>query len=318
MAVHNLGYRPWRGQRAAGWQRWMVIAATGIRRAWQSTWLRRMVFVAWLPALWFAMGFFVWEQSLIDPQWRRGLETFVLQLPQDGSFSELLTEAISDDPEQARHTVWSGMLLSFFRYPQGVLMVLVVGIIAPPLISQDVRSRAFLLYFSRPTTRAEYVFGKSATLWFYLAMIATAPALSLYALGILLSPEISVVAATWDLPLRILASSTVLMIPTAALALCISSWTEESRYAAFGWFTACTLGWFTYGMMSSVEASQGVADPGARWAALSLYHALGAVQSWIFGFTDFDEAKTEAFVLVVLTVVSLTLLSRRVNAPMRR
>ena len=65
--------------------------------------------------------------------------------------------------------MWSWLLYTFLRYPQGGIMVLMVGIIAPPLISQDVRSRAFLLYFSRPLARWQYALGKLATVWFYLA-----------------------------------------------------------------------------------------------------------------------------------------------------
>lgn len=317
MAMHDLGYRGWSGRRAGPGRRWMVIARTGVRRAWQSKWLRRMIFFAWLPALWFGVGFFVWEQSTVDPRWSEGLALFLVEMPSTGPLADIRDAATIDDPHEARHAVWSSLLQSFFRYPQGVLMVLVVGIIAPPLISQDFRSRAFLLYFSRPTTRAEYVLGKSGAVWFYLAMIATAPALALYLLGILLSPNFGVIAATWDLPLRVLAASAVLMIPTAALALCISSLTEETRYAGFGWFTLWTMGWFTYGIMTTVEAANGAADPGARWTYLSLYHTLGQVQTWIFGFADFSEVRTAAGVLIVVTVLSLGILMVRVAAPMR-
>lgn len=55
-------------------------------------------------------------------------------------------------------------------------MVMVIGLIAPPMISQDVRSRAFLLYFSRPLTRGEYLLGKLASVWVYLSLISTLPA----------------------------------------------------------------------------------------------------------------------------------------------
>ena len=82
--------------------------------------------------------------------------------------------------------IWSLLLMAFFRYPQGLLMVLLVGMIAPSLISLDLRSRAFLLYFSRPITPLEYVFGKALVIWTYLAAVTTLPALVLYVLGVLL------------------------------------------------------------------------------------------------------------------------------------
>ena len=54
MPIHNLGYREWQGELDASSTRWMVVAEVGIRRAWQSAWLRRMMFFAWVPAV--AMG----------------------------------------------------------------------------------------------------------------------------------------------------------------------------------------------------------------------------------------------------------------------
>ena len=241
-----------------------------------------------------------------------------------GSSDELQTAVMrgndTDNPAAARHSMWAWLLQSFFRYPQSVVMVIVVGLIAPPLISQDIRSRAFLLYFSRPLTRLDYIIGKFVTVWFYLVLISTLPALALYLLGILLSPNVAVVTATWDLPLRVLGASAVLTIPTAALALFLSSMTQESRYAGFAWFAIWVLGWVTHGIMSAAEAARSSRTGGeilGRWSNLSLYHTLGQVQSWVFGFTEFKDVVLPTLILVVITVVCLILLFRRVAVPMR-
>jgi ABC-type transport system involved in multi-copper enzyme maturation permease subunit len=320
MTVHDLGYRGWSGELTSPWIRSVVIARTGVQRVWQSRWLRRMVFFAWLPAMWFGMGFFIWEQSLLYPEWREGLEPFLLEgLEESNPVVRVLRET-AEEPASARHAVWAWLLQSFFRYPQGVLMMLVVGLIAPSLISQDIRSRAFLLYFSRPLTRREYIAGKFATVVTYLVAISTVPALCLYVLGILLSPQLEVVRATWDLPLRILAASAVLTIPTASLALCLSSATQESRYAGFAWFAIWILGWFTYGVMRSLAIAEGrdaLTKPVRGWDHLSLYHTLGQVETWVFGFTPLSEIWTSAIILCAITVVSLVVLFRNVAAPMR-
>jgi ABC-2 type transport system permease protein len=318
MPIHDLGYRTWNERLASPWTRWVVIARAGIRRAWQSSWLKRMMFFACLPAIWFGAGFFFWEHSLMDRDLQRELSVFMMG--EEGVFQELRTGMNMTDDVAARHLVWSWLLYTFLRHPQGVLMVLMVGIIAPPLISQDVRSRAFLLYFSRPIARWQYALGKLATVWFYLLMISAAPAMFLYLLGVLLSPNFQVVFDTWDLPVRILAASAVLMIPTASLALCMSSMTQESRYAAFGWFAAWILGAVTYFMMAVVEFGPRRVDTEvftAKWAPVSPYHALGQVQAWIFGIADYDHSKWAAAMLIVLTVVSTLILFRRISAPLR-
>lgn len=327
--VHRLGYRGWAGQLESGWMRWTVISSVGIRRAWQSRWLRRMLFFAWLPAVWFGVGFFLWEQAALYPEWRQTLTPFLQGMPPTVEFNQIRESVRTGDLESSRHTVWAWLLQTLFRNPQGVLMVMVVGLIAPPLISQDIRSRAFLLYFSRPLTRGEYLLGKLATLWAYLSVISTMPALALYVLGVLLSPNLSVVSATWDIPFRIVAASVVLMLPTSVLALCFSSLTQESRYAGFAWFAVWILGWFTYGAGVSAEAmnSQQEAIRSGRpiqmvleqssWTHVSLYHTLGRVQSWLFGFASFRDVLVSTVILIAVTIVALAILLRRISAPMR-
>jgi len=288
-----------------------------------------MLFFAWLPALWFGMGFFLWEQAALYPEWRQTLRPFLQSMPETPEFEGIRESVRTGNLEASRHAVWAWLLQTFFRYPQGVLMVMVVGLIFPPLISQDIRSRAFLLYFSRPLTRTEYLVGKLASLWAYLSMVSVAPALALYALGVLLSPNLSVIGATWDLPLRIIAASGVLILPTTVLALCLSSLTQESRYAGFAWFAVWILGWFTYGAATTADAfnSQQYAAFDGRgkmvileesaWTHLSLYHTLGRVQRWVFGFADFGDVRVSTLILISVTAVSLAILYRRISAPMR-
>ncbi len=108
-------------------------------------------------------------------------------------------------------------------------MVMLVGLIAPGQIAKDVQSKAFLLYFSRPLSRIEYISGKFLVLGGYLFLISAVPALTLYVLAILLSPpEMAVIGSTWDLPFRILLASVVLILPTVALALAFSSMTSKA------------------------------------------------------------------------------------------
>ncbi|WP_373650625.1 ABC transporter permease [Schlesneria sp. DSM 10557] len=331
--VHHLGYRGWSGVRTSGWSRWMVISQVGVQRAWQSQWLKRMLFFAWLPAVWFGFGFFLWEQATQYPEWQQLLRQLLRNFPPSPPIDVIQEAVRSDDLTESRHLFWAGLLQMFFRYPQAVLMVLVVGLISPPLISQDIRSRAFLLYFSRPLTRSEYVLGKMGSLWTFLCLISGVPALVLYFIGVMLSPSISVVLTTWDLPLRIIGATLVLILPTSALALCISSLTKESRYAGFAWFAVWILGWFTYGAVTSAEgfnAQQAarhqqfpfpeaeVAVPSeSAWTHLSLYHTLGRVQSWVFGFDQFEDVVASIAILVLLTSISLGVTYYRISAPMR-
>jgi len=318
MPIHDLGYRGWQGRLIPQVGRFWVIAHTGVRLAWRTAWLRRLLLFSWLPAVYVGALFLAYEQLLAP-----------------GSVGEAFIPWIREIPlSNNRHQVWSCLLWVFFRYPQIILMVLIVGQVAPPLVSQDVRTKAFLLYFSRPLARFEYVLGKLAVVWFYMAMVSTVPALALYVLGVLLSPDIGTVLSTWDLPLRILGASAVLMVPTAAVALALSSLTTETRYATFGWFALCILSTATYGVLRGFLPLSADLQ---RWSLLSLHHTLGTVEYWAFGLKHelaghvvplashigFLPAPSQMHVwpaaveLIVITLVALAILFRRVSSPMR-
>jgi len=315
--IHDLGYQTWEGRLVPEAGRWWVITQTGMRLAWRTRWVRRLMLVAWMPAIYLGAGFFAFEQMVAHPEIGRGIVGPLYAW--SWQTGESAREMFLGNPSLARHDVWARLLLMFFRYPQGTLIVLLVGLIAPPLIAQDVRSRAFTLYFSRPLTRIEYIFGKLATLWAYVLLITTIPALLSYLLGVLLSPELNVVAHTWDLPLKIVAASAVLVIPTTTLALAISSLTTETRYASFAWFAVWAVGWVTYIVLSLTALDSG-RTLDRKWTLVSLYHTLGIVQEWVFGLgpsPDFDQILPWAALLAAITVVSLVVLFRRVSAPMR-
>ena len=323
MPIHNLGYREWQGELDASSTRWMVVAEVGIRRAWQSAWLRRMMFFAWVPAV--AMGFliFIYEQSA-----KQGGEL------QDFVSAGAMAMATAEDPEQIfrriqterlltgmrpsageeRHILWSSLLLVLFRRSQPFLLIPIVAVLAPPMISQDFRSRAFLLYFSRPLTRVQYILGKAVTVGLYLLFVTMFPALLLYVVGVLLSPDISVLYETWDLPLRVIMASLMIVIPSTLLALTLSSLTTESRYASFAWFAIWIFGHLTYMVIRNV------ASPGdsSMVQSLSLYETFNDLSSWILdpklGVTQVD---TRFILLGVMTAICVAVLYRRVSAPMQ-
>ncbi|MCA9108071.1 MAG: ABC transporter permease subunit, partial [Planctomycetales bacterium] len=132
--------------------------------------------------------------------------------------------------------IWGHLIASFLSYPQALAGMLLIGLIAPALISRDLRTRAYLIYFSKPIGVREYLAGKYLTLIVYVGAITLLPALALFLFGVGLSPDLGVLWDTWDLPIRTMLASLVFMIPTATIALMFSSLTHESRYAAIGWF----------------------------------------------------------------------------------
>lgn len=321
MPIHNLGYREWSGSLSSADSRWTVIAWIGIRRAWQSMWLRRIVFFAWVPGVLMAMLIYLFEQAAsegrADAFMYNGLVQMFLGRGDRSAIRESIaaSSGAAQDLFEYRHQFWCSLLQVLYQRSQAVMLIPVVGITAPPLISQDIRSRAFLLYFSRPITRSQYICGKAATVACYVLVISMLPGMLLYLTGVLLSPDISIVADTWDIPLRVLAASATMVIPTTCLGLMLSSLTTETRFASFAWFAVWIFGLFAH-MVTSSFVNTGGQSP---MEMLSLFHVIADVQGWLLDVNDGSNIDIIAplAVLFAVTIVSLTILFKRVSAPLK-
>lgn len=319
MPIHDLGYRPWNEPKTSAWSRWRVMAEVGIRQSWSILSVRRSVIVSLSPLLIGLLALFLIEQAMVEPELRLQLAGMLRNMPDAG---QAIGELMKGE-DGSRHAMWSYALLWLLRYPQGLATLILVSIIGPPLISRDIRSRAFLLYFSRPIGQLQYVFGKAAVLMAYLLLISVIPLWFVYGAGLLLSPSPAVTLDTWDLPIRVAIAGAVLILPACSLMLCLSSLTTESRNAGFAWYVIWVLGVIGYSSLSSVDAAAHAGGDfvnyHSNWTLLSLYHMIARVQAWILGTESWNgpQVMSSAGVLLAVTVGSLLILFRRVSAPMR-
>ncbi len=282
MPLHDVGYRPWCGERRGPLSAILVIAATGIRLAWSSRWLRRAVFFAWSPAILFAGSFFAFEQAVDEGRLgaMRTSARMGRNLDGIGVLGAVIADALGDtvDPAErhggpeaevyrTRRAVWSRLLLLFMRAPQAILLAIVVGLVAPTLVSRDLRARAWLIYFTRPVGKFEYVAGKLLILALLVAAITMLPGIVLWGMGVAVSPSVWVALATWDLPLRIVAASVALAVPTVLLALAFSSLTAESRIASFAWFATWIACWVAHTSLATADL---IARPGGGDLAVAV------------------------------------------------
>ncbi len=82
MPIHDVGYRRWERAVGSPFLRWTVIAGAGMRLVWKNHWLRRMLFLAWLPAAGLGIAIFVYEQSFERRELREAVPVLLGQLPQ--------------------------------------------------------------------------------------------------------------------------------------------------------------------------------------------------------------------------------------------
>ena len=320
MPLHDVGYRPWQGERLGSGSAIGVIALTGIKLAWTSRWLRRMVFFAWSPALVFAMSFFAFEQAIDEGRLAnmRDAARAGRNLDGVGMLGTVLADTLGrtpghaagtravrreggppEDPKvdvaETRRVVWSRLLLAFMRVPQALLLAGVIGLVAPSLVSRDLRAKAWLVYFTRPVGRVEYILGKAAILGVLVAAITVLPALALWLMGVLVSPSVWVAVDTWDLPLKAVAASVVLAVPTVLLALAYSSATAESRIASFAWFATWAACWIAHSTLTTADMVAAARQAETTVAAGSGQRE-GRTGSWVedpFGDMEEDASRVE-------------------------
>lgn len=345
MPIHDVGYREWNGTRAPRIHGWFVMLLANITILRRNLWLRRALAAAWLPTLYIGVGFYALETLLHsnDTETKRffanAFGTAISVPPRivDVLQSDLVTPEVASE---VRHVVWASLISTFLSYPQALAAMIIIGMIAPSLIARDLRTRAYLIYFSKPIGTWEYLLGKYLTVMAFVSAVTLLPAVTLFLFGVGLSPDLGVLWDTWDLPLRTILASLVFMIPTTTIALTFSSMTSESRYAAIGWFAFWILGFAAWQLVYAVRLRaminqawmvnqvdgtpvtdilfQQIAVKAAdsSWSLLSLYESISRVQRWIIGSTD--QMPTEHLILLVcVTLASLLLLVRRVNAPLR-
>jgi len=322
MPLLDIGYRKWEGEKTPRSTRSLALASTGIHLVWKGTWLKRFLMFMAIPAL--IAGIFVaaFEQTLD----RDGPSTLLKTLAKNPQSSNIAQRAGVDlnaaikSPESYRHFTWSYVLFNLSRYPQSLGMIVVLGLVAPRLISYDLRSRGYLLYLSRPLTPAEYIFGKALVLYFLLFVMSALPALLIYVAGLFLSTDSTAIAQTWDIPFRIILASLVLMVPTTAVALAFSSMTQESRYAGFAWFSMWVVGSVTYFTLWSATQlreqfqnqfkNQGRGariEAMAQWNSFKLfspYETLGYLQQQIFGLAAKDPWTWAPWIAVAIASVA--------------
>ncbi|MGE0433401.1 MAG: hypothetical protein AB7K09_03060 [Planctomycetota bacterium] len=335
MPIYDIGYQPWEGERLPVSQRWWPITRTGVRLAWQSKMLRRLIVIAWMPMAYYAVFFFavgwVTDRANATSLSGNGLGMLMHAVVR-GVFGETAVERIQANPEALRPVAWSVAFYVFFAITQGFLALLVVSIVGPPLVSRDLKSKAYLIYFSKPIPVWSYVVGKAGVLAFYMALITLFPAMLLYLLSIAFSPSLGAVLDTAPVILRLLAASVVLIVPVTLLVLYLSSITEDERVAVFTWLMIFVFGEIIYGVVSNnpdfarsdwiflvsprqtaMAVVAGIFDVGGQLKGLGADDA----HRTLVGAYGPNAAKVGAIFLIGVSLLCIRGIARRVTAPVR-
>ncbi len=241
MPIFDQGYQHWAGELTGHSWRWLTIARHGVRIGRKSSILRLVLLVAWLPAVLLAAFLAVW--GLVE----QGSAIVKPILPILG----FLSPEILSDPKNYRNEVWT-LSYSMFLNTELTFSMILILIVGPSLISQDIRFNALPLYFSRPLRRIDYFFGKLGVIGAFLGMVLVAPSIVAYVLGLLFSLDISILVDTFPLLIASVCYGVIMTLSAGLLILALSSLSRNSRYIGLFWVGV----WFITSFVASILENQ--------------------------------------------------------------
>jgi ABC-2 type transport system permease protein len=193
---------------------WMIIALSGIKHAWRKKGVKFFLFVSLFIFLNLTARIYI------------------------AANSELIQYLGINPHDLIRFLeIKESFYMNFLQIQQYLCFLLTV-IIGSDLISADRRTKALILYLSKPISRLDYLFGKGAILLAYLYGITLFPAWLLMFLYAFFTDNWNYLFSNVALILRIFAYSNIIVLPLTTIILLFSSITHSkvvsaSMYCAF-------------------------------------------------------------------------------------
>jgi ABC-2 type transport system permease protein len=199
--------------------------------------LRTLLLAAWSPALALAGILCIW--GLLERK-------ADIVKPIVASLAFLGRQMILD-PKHYRLEVWTVCYEAFLSIELKLSMILIL-LIGPNLISQDLRFNALPLYFSRPLRRIDYFLGKLGIIAAFLCAVVVLPSIIAWILGLLFSLDITLIRDTYRLLFSSIVYGLIIAVSAGLLVLALSSLSRNSRYIALFWLGI----WFVSGILSGI------------------------------------------------------------------
>ena len=289
MALYDQGYRHWDGPLSGHATRWFTITQNGVRQALRNKWFVAVLLLAQLPMV--------------------GLSFVAFGMLQAGD-----RIAQMEGADAAAVKMAEGLGADFFLQivPMEIFWVVVIGaFVGSGLVARDRESRALEIYFSRPLTRLDYLFGKFGIV-FTFSMIATiVPSLLLYTVAVICQPTMGYLKQTLTIPLALAATSIVISVAASAVVLAFSSLGSRPRLVGVGWIAFHFVTLAFAGLFAELTEKP-------EFAILGFLNNLERMAIAFLGATVSREYQFDwmwsALVLAVLTVAGMLLVLRRVRA----
>ncbi|HEX5107539.1 MAG TPA: ABC transporter permease subunit [Vicinamibacterales bacterium] len=198
MPIHDQGYRRYSGRRGLRGGAWWVIARATILSEMRQRRVIALLLLAWAPFL------------------VRAVLIYAAANFQQAS------SVIGTTPQTFRE----------FLDWQNVFVFFVTILIGAPLIADDRRANALQIYLAKPLTRVEYIVGKLAVLFAFLAFVTWVPAMLLVLLQVLFAGSLEFLTNNLFILPAITLFSLLQIFVSAFAMLALSSLSPSRRFVA--------------------------------------------------------------------------------------
>ncbi len=246
MPIFDQGYQHWSGTLTGHGWRGLTIARHGVRVGNKNRLVRVLLLVSWLPALVLAGSLCIWGLLERGSSLLRGFMPLL---------SGIINPQLLQAPRTYRIEAWT-ICFDYFLFIEMYFSMILVLLIGPSLISQDLRFNALPLYFSRPLRRVDYFFGKLGVIVAFIGMVMIVPSVLAYMLGLLFSFEFSIIKDTLPLLLSSIAYGLLIAVVSGVMMLALSSLSRNSRYVGLFWIGFLLLTSMTSFILNQIDHEQ--------------------------------------------------------------
>jgi len=236
MSIREKGYHPWSGTLIAKPHHWFPIVRFSIKQIYQKRFAKVLFAIELIPFLVFLFFSYI---------------LYIANRP-DMAFVSLLKELPAEVKtlDYFFHSFYCFGTTVFFHY---IILSLFCG---SDLISADIRSNAFPLYFSKPLSPLDYLLGKFIALLFFLLLFSLVPGLLLLLLKLAFS-------GFDGISLRLIIGIVAFPLITASFmslfTLWVSSLSSNSRWVKIIFFL------FLFGLLSLSGILTGISGGDTRF-----------------------------------------------------
>jgi len=285
MPIYDQGYQRWKGELRRYPVRWWPIVRQGVLEVVKQRKYLILLILAWMGP--FSRG----VQLFLNSRTTRLRDS--INIP---ALSGLFADGMD--------FYWSALKLQSF------VVLLFVAFIGSDLIARDRRHNALQIYFSKPLTANDYIFGKLGILAAFTLFVTWVPLLLLWLFALTLQLRADYLADVWSLPLVATAYCMLLVCTMGGMMLALSAVGRRAIFVVVSFIVI-----FGYGPLQGVtEILKGLSG-NEYWGLLRVQGNLEQVGAWWFGARLPDDYSPflSLIVLAMVIAASYWLLRRRIR-----